>query len=61
MDNIESKEAIKLSEKWGDNPCDHPAFGQEIHKAVLTGSYICMQCGAELSKKELDDIENKRD
>ena len=60
MVNIESKEAIQLSEKWGDNPCDHPTVGQEYNKSAFTGSFICLQCGAELSKREVEDLNSTK-
>jgi len=60
MVNIESKEAIQLSDKWGEKPCDHPSFGQEYNKSAFTGSFICMQCGAEFNKKQKEEIEEKR-
>ncbi len=60
MENIESKQAIQLSDKWGEKPCDHPVFGQEYNKSTFTGSYICMQCGSEFNKREMEEIESKR-
>lgn len=60
METIESKQAIQLSENWGEQPCDHPTFGMEYNKTVPTGDYICLQCGGGFTKREMEEIENKR-
>ena len=60
MENIESKAAIQISAKWGDATCEHPSFGQEINKSAPTGSFICLQCGSDFNKREMDEIQSQK-
>ena len=42
---MQSSEAIKLREKWGDKPCDHESLDKEYYLGSATGDYVCKQCG----------------
>jgi hypothetical protein len=42
---MQLSEAMKLREKWGDKPCDHPHLEKEYHLGSDTGDYACTQCG----------------
>jgi hypothetical protein len=53
---MHSKIAKRLKRKWGDKPCDHPAFDSEYFFGTYTGSYVCTQCGKLFSPEEKDKI-----
>jgi len=65
---ITNKEAEILAETWGDKPCTHPSFEKEFfvgeingqEESMKTGDYICTQCGRVFTRKEKEEIEEKR-
>lgn len=48
---MQSKDAYKLREDWGNKPCDHPEIGRLYDLGVHDG-YVCLQCGKELPNRE---------
>lgn len=42
---MQTTDAIKLREKWGDKPCNHKNLEKEYHAGSATGDYVCKQCG----------------
>lgn len=42
---MKMKEALKLQEQWGDQPCEHPHIEKEYHLGAATGEYACTTCG----------------
>lgn len=49
---MQTKQATKLKEEWGDKPCNHPAFAREYDLGERTGKYVCTQCGTILTFRE---------
>lgn len=58
---LQRKKAIELQEKWGNKPCDHPAFSREYDLGERTGNYCCTQCGASLTFREKAEISAARE
>lgn len=42
---MQMMEALKLRERWGNKPCDHPSLDKEYDLGTTTGDYVCTQCG----------------
>ncbi|MEZ5528720.1 MAG: hypothetical protein R3E57_02065 [Porticoccaceae bacterium] len=53
---MEYEEVKALREAWGDKPCDHPDFTDEILFGSRTGDFICIQCGESFTKRERDSM-----
>ena len=53
---MQRKRAIVLQQEWGDKPCDHPAFAKEYDMGERTGSFICTQCGKQITFKERAEL-----
>jgi|GEM_PF-355516 len=60
-DEMEYEEVKALRESWGDKPCDHPDFADEILFGSKTGDYVCTQCGESFTKREKDALNRKGD
>lgn len=56
---MEYEEVKALRVAWGDKPCDHPDFTDEILFGSKTGDYICVQCGKSFTKREKDAMNRK--
>ena len=46
------QDALNISKRWGDKPCDHPSIEREISMGFSTGDYVCTQCGREVDERE---------
>jgi hypothetical protein len=54
---MEYYDSLKLKEKWGDKPCDHPHVEKLYYTGAFLTVYVCTQCGSEVSiyrKLEMD-------
>lgn len=49
---MQLKRARKLSEEWGDRPCEHPGFAKLYDMGEQTGKYVCTQCGEQFSWRD---------
>jgi hypothetical protein len=44
---MNSDEARRLHEKWGDKPCDHPDIIPETKSSGDSDKWWCTQCGCQ--------------
>jgi hypothetical protein len=51
------EDAINLSNRWGDKPCEHPSLVRESNMGFSTGDYVCTQCGRNVDR---DDWANNK-
>jgi len=59
---MEYYEAIKLKERWGNKPCDHPHFEKVYFKGAFLVSYVCSACGEDFTisqKMEIEEVRKK--
>ena len=42
---MQQKDAIKLKDDRGDEPCSHPSLEKEYELGTATGDYVCTSCG----------------
>lgn len=56
---MQSERAAELRKKWGDKPCNHPAFEKEYKLGFDTGDYFCIICWNLFTKEEKAAIERK--
>ncbi len=52
------QDAINLSNRWGDKPCDHPSIVRESNMGFSTGDYVCTQCGRNVERNEREKKQN---
>jgi transposase-like protein len=57
---VKKKRAEELSASWGGKPCDHPALAKEYDQGVLTGRYVCTQCGQGFTYREKAELAARR-
>ncbi|WP_313816334.1 hypothetical protein [Citricoccus sp.] len=56
---IQNEEAMKIYRKWeqdGRPTCDHTRFDQELYLGSKTDDHVCLDCGNDFSKKEMQAI-----
>jgi len=57
---MEYNQALKLKEKWGNKPCDHPGFEKLYYTGAFLVTYVCSTCGAEFTIPQKLEIEEQR-
>ena len=60
---MEYSEALKLKERWGKTPCDHPEFEKVYFFGTYLVNYACTKCGADLTiprKLEIEEARKKK-
>ena len=57
---MQYKKAKEIRDNWGDKTCEHPKFEKEYYLGADTGDLICIECGKEFTKNEIEIIENTR-
>lgn len=58
--SMQSSDARRLRERWGNKPCDHPNFDKEYNLGADTGDMVCTQCGEVFSKSEIRKLESSK-
>ena len=58
---IQFNKANEIEEKWENKPCPHPNIAKEYYLSSQTGDYRCTQCGATLTRQEVNLIKSKID
>jgi hypothetical protein len=58
---MQSTNAVRFQEQWGDKPCDHPRFEDERDgRGKSTGNYICTQCGHAFDREHRLELARTR-
>jgi hypothetical protein len=50
----------KLTEEWGNKPCEHPAFEKIYYAGAFLTVYCCTQCGKEFTIAQKLEFDEKR-
>jgi hypothetical protein len=57
---MQSSDAKRKRDSWGDKPCKHSNFVKEYILGSQTGDYICTTCGQAFDRNEVDQINAAR-
>ncbi|MEK7723846.1 MAG: hypothetical protein AAB336_05825 [Acidobacteriota bacterium] len=57
---MQSDQANKLREKWGNKPCSHPNFEKEYCLGGDTGDYACTTCGESITRDKYQELRAER-
>ncbi len=60
---VQLDDAHRIYRQWveaGRPPCDHDNVEREYHLSSNTGDWVCMNCGENFSRQQVDALRAKR-
>ncbi|OHB62729.1 MAG: hypothetical protein A2Y76_10245 [Planctomycetes bacterium RBG_13_60_9] len=57
---MQTHEAAKRREEWGEKPCSHDHIEKEYYLGAHTGDYVCTTCGQDFSSTEKARLDQEK-